>query len=287
MTPPAADLRQPRLRQNPADQTVGRRRRGSHHSGAEQAAAALSGRAVRLAGYAARSANCCSTIRRSATSSSSPREDWSALWRLTPFISYARLGREAARHPLRSGDRHARAIPHRDLYARAPARRCGSASTGRAREVWDASPRVYPRRNAQARLARRAGGKLARLHAPHSGADARSAMPSTAISTSGRFAWLRRRPGRLFVSDSGRSRGPGRRASRPSSRGGQKTRGAGARHDLGNQTWRSDRLRRGGAPFAAKRICRGTDRRWARARQSATRSEARAGRQSISPAKPR
>ncbi len=122
---------QPRVRQNSADQIVGRRRCHSHHPGAEQIAAALSGGAAGLAGDAGH--------RRTATAQSGHHQrdrvrprglvdtvDADAVYQLRT------ARRQAARTTPTIWSSTCTANSAPPCSRLGPARRCGSASTGRA-----------------------------------------------------------------------------------------------------------------------------------------------------------
>ena len=178
------------------------------------------------------------------------REDWSTPWRLTPFISYARLAVEAAKDRLRSGDRHARAVPHRDLHARdrrAGADRIRPAARERLGRL---AAKVSRRKRASmpGRARARAAGSPTRItsRCPRS-----TCMRSTVISASGRCSASTTAPPIFPFRFRGEAMNRIDALLRLLRRREQEARRAGARHDLGNQAMAQRRLRRSGAPFPA------------------------------------
>ena len=191
------------------------------------------------------------------------REEWQSPWRLTPFATYARLGRKLARGRLRSRRRHARPAAHRTADVcnrRAGARRFRPAAPG---GVVGFRPRV-PAACAQARLAGSAGRKLARLHAPHPGTDARCARRRS-LSHRRADPGPGRRPGRFLVSDSGCGERAHRAASAWPRHRRYATAHARAGDGLGNQALGQPQVCGSGAAFHAERFCRDLDRVTARA----------------------
>ena len=215
------------------------------------------------------------------------REEWSTTVAADAVYQLRASCLAAAQHRLRSGDRHARAVSHRDVHALATGAPVRIGFDRPRASVWDASPREFRRRDAQTRLARRARGQLARLHASHPGADPRSCMRSTATSASGgfsvsttvppifRFRFPKRRPSAStrLIDDHGAK--------------GKKLAVLAPGTIWETKQWRQRRLCGGGAPFPAKRVCRDTDRRRARACRVRRGRTACPGRGRTSPAKPR
>ena len=134
------------------------------------------------------------------------RDEWSAPWRLTPYVAAARLIAQAARRRIRSGARPAGPIAQRRfcLHLRRPgADRFRQA----ARRYLEDAGAQNPRRSAQARLAGRARRQLARLYRSHRVADAR--YPSgRALSRHRPDARPRRRRRRISHFRSRRKRAP-------------------------------------------------------------------------------
>ena len=156
------------------------------------------------------------------------REEWQSPWRLTPFANYARLAASlrATGYDL-VVDMHGQLRTALLTFATGAPVRVGF---DRPRpEVWAASDREFPAARAQARLAGSAGRKLARLHAPHPGTDARCARRRP-LSQRRADTGPGRRRGRFLVSDPG----SGKRAHRATAPGARHRRCAAVRACAGN-----------------------------------------------------
>ena len=128
---PSADLQEPRLSQNSADQIVGRRRRRAHHPGAQRLRRRYPSAQIDWLVTPAIAELVAAPSGHHQRHRIRPRRLVEALD--ADAVCQLRAARvEAARHRLRSRRRHARPVPHRACSLLRPVRRCGSVSTGRA-----------------------------------------------------------------------------------------------------------------------------------------------------------
>ena len=280
----SADLTQPRFSTDPADQAVGRGRRRAHDSAAQQAAAALSQGADRLAGDAGdRRAAGAQSRHHQCHRISAPGMVGAVA--AGAVCQRGAADRHAARRRIRSGARSAGPIAQRRIRLRL--RRAGADRLRpAARRAVEGLAAQNPRRRAQARLAGRARRQLARLYASLAAADAR--YPSgRALSALRRAARARRRRRRFFVSDPAGSDAPASTLCWTITRSPKRSSSSWRRAPIGKPN--------NGAATASprwrgifwKEIRRGADRIGPRARGlRGSRASSRPAR-SISPAKPR